>query len=148
MNYVAVMSNSIKQYKYSTEAFDMKDGLQELDSNLRSLEAWDRRCIQTMHKLRSIITFIKQRTSDTSELELYSPIIEDYEYITEMVNTYGRRLETMVPVLTSVVQIADTRRSLREATNVTRLTNLALLFVPLSFVTGPFGMNYGCPSIV
>lgn len=49
----------------------------------------------------------------------------------------------MVPVVTLVLQIADTCRSLREAANVTRLTNLALLFVPLSFVAHVFSMNGG-----
>jgi len=49
----------------------------------------------------------------------------------------------MVLVVTSLVQIADTRRLLKEATNVTRLTNLALLFVPLSIVTDLFSMNDG-----
>ena len=73
-------------------------------------------------------------------MEPYSLLIEDYENISAMVDIYGRRLEAMVLVVTSLVQIADTRRSIREAANVTRLTNLALLFVPLSFVTG-FSMN-------
>ena len=68
-------------------------------------------------------------------------IVEDYEHLAGLADTYGRRLETMVPVVTSLVQIADTRRSLKEATNVTRQTNLTLLFVPLSFVTGLFSMN-------
>lgn len=49
----------------------------------------------------------------------------------------------MVPVVTSVLQIADTRRSLKEAANITRLTNLALLFVPLSFVASLLSMNGG-----
>ncbi|KAF4625334.1 hypothetical protein G7Y89_g12830 [Cudoniella acicularis] len=135
------MSNSIKEYEYSTEASVLKDGLDKLDSDLRSLEVWGRRCIQTMHKLRAVIKFIEHRASDTSELALYSLIIEDYEYILEMVDTYGRRLEAMVPVLASVIQISDTQRSLQKAANVTRLTDLALLFVPISFVTGLFSMN-------
>ncbi len=47
----------------------------------------------------------------------------------------------MVSVVTSVLQITDTRRSLKEAANVTRLTYLTLLFVPLSFVASLFSMN-------
>ncbi|KAH6669879.1 hypothetical protein B0J14DRAFT_565652 [Halenospora varia] len=143
MNYTAVMSNSIKQYEYSTEASFLKEGLEKLESDLRSLEVWGRRCIQTTHKLHTVIRFINQRKGDTSNQKVYSTITEDYQYIAEMVEIYGRRLENMIPVLTSVIQISDTQRSLREAANVTRLTNLALLFVPLSFVTGLFSMNDG-----
>jgi Mg2+ and Co2+ transporter CorA len=50
-------------------------------------------------------------------------------------------MEAMAPVVTSIVQISGTRRSLKEAENVTRLTNLALLFIPLSLVSGLFSMN-------
>jgi hypothetical protein len=49
----------------------------------------------------------------------------------------------MVLVVTSLVQIVDTHQSLKEVMNVTQLTNLALLFIPLSFVTDLFSMNDG-----
>lgn len=78
-----------------------------------------------------------------ANLEHYSLLIQDFEHLAALVNKYGHRLEIMVPVVTSVLQIADTRRSLREAANVTRLTNLALLFVPLSFVASLLSINGG-----
>ncbi|CZR51307.1 uncharacterized protein PAC_01182 [Phialocephala subalpina] len=143
VSYVAVMSNSIKQYEYTTEAPHQRDGLRKIDSDLRSLEVWGRRCLQTTSKLRSVIDFLQHRTKANQDLEEYTLLIRDFEHVAALVDTYGRRLEIMVPVVTSVLQIADTRRSLREAANVTRLTNLALLFVPLSFVASLFSMNGG-----
>lgn len=148
VSYVAVMSNSIKQYEYSTDGPVGTEGLTKLDSDLRSLEAWGRRCLQTSYKLHAVINFLIHRVSKAPDLEQYSLLIEDYEHIAAMVDTYGRRLENMVPVVTSVVQIVDARRSLREAVNVTRLTNLALLFVPLSFVSGLFSMTNGVSAHV
>lgn len=141
--YVAVMSNSIKQYEYTTEASEKGDRLEGIDSDLRSLEVWGRRCLQTTSKLQSTIHFLQHRTKGKTGLEEYTLLIRDFEHIAALVDTYGRRLETMVPVVTSVLQIADTRRSLKEAANVTRLTNLALLFVPLSFVASLFSMDGG-----
>ncbi|KUJ22897.1 uncharacterized protein LY89DRAFT_777916 [Mollisia scopiformis] len=141
VSYISVMSNSIKQFEYTTEAPSQKDGLQKIDSDLRSLETWGRRCLQTSSKLQAALDFLKHHTKDNSGLEQYSMMIQDFEHIMGLVYTYGHRLEIMVPVVTSVLQIADTRRSLREAANVTRLTNLALLFVPLSFVASLFSMN-------
>jgi hypothetical protein len=141
--YIAVMSHSIKQFEYSTEATFEEHGLRKIDSDLRSLEAWGRRCLQTSSKLQSAITFLKYQTKGATELEDYSLMIRDFENIADLVTTYGRRLEIMVPVVTSVLQITDTRRSLKEAANVTRLTYLALLFVPLSFVASLFSMNGG-----
>jgi putative effector of murein hydrolase LrgA (UPF0299 family) len=60
-----------------------------------------------------------------------------------MVETYASRSEALVPVVTWPVQIGDTRRSLREAANVSHLTNVALFFIPLSFVAGLFSTNDG-----
>ena len=143
VSYVAVMSHSIKQFEYSTEATFEEHGLRKIDPDLRSLEVWGRRCLQTSSKLQSAITFLKYQTNGATELEDYSLMIRDFENIADLVSTYGRRLEIMVPVVTSVLQITDTRRSLKEAANVTRLTYLALLFVPLSFVASLFSMNGG-----
>jgi Mg2+ and Co2+ transporter CorA len=58
-----------------------------------------------------------------------------------MVETYSALLETKLAVVTSLVQITDSRWSLREAYNITRLTNLALLFIPMSLITSLLGMN-------
>jgi hypothetical protein len=143
VGYVAVMSNSIKQYEYSTEAPLEEHSLRKIDSDLRGLEVWGRRCLQTSSKLQSAISFLKYQNKGDTELEQYALLIRDFEHIAALVEAYGRRLEIMVPVVTSILQITDTRRSLREAANVTRLTNLALLFVPLSFVASLLSMNGG-----
>jgi len=144
--YVGALLHSIKQYEYSAERSQppvTNHGLTKLDSDLRALQKWGRRCIQTLHKIDAVIRFVKGRNTPELDRQAYDSIVEDYEYIGGMVGTYARRLEVMVQVTTSLVQIVDSRRSLREAANVTRITNLALLLVPLSFVTGLFGMNNG-----
>ncbi|CAG8981825.1 hypothetical protein HYALB_00013754 [Hymenoscyphus albidus] len=145
--YIEARSNIIKQYEYSTEATPGPTSagqkrLTTIDSDLRALQVWGRRSLKTLSKLRSGLRFLKYRTKDVQEDE-YLTLIDDYEHLISMVNIYRHRLETLVPLLTSVVQITDTRRSLREAANVTRLTNLALFFVPLSFVSSLFSINEG-----
>jgi Mg2+ and Co2+ transporter CorA len=57
------------------------------------------------------------------------------------IEEYGNRLEDIGPLLTSLVQVVDARRSFTETANITRLTTLALAFVPLTYVTGLFSMN-------
>ena len=146
VTYVETMSHSVKTYEYSIGGPADLRSLSKLDSDLSSLQVWGRRCMQTTHKLNTILRFLRTSCMGYSAgpaMEPYSLLIEDYEYLCVMVNMYGRRLENMVPVVTSVVQVVDTRRSLRETENVTRLTHLALLFVPLSFVTGLFSINDG-----
>jgi hypothetical protein len=142
-SYIEVMKHSIKQYEYSTDSILEIQAFTKLESDLLALQVWGRRCLQTLQKIRSVIKFVKTCKSKEPKNDAFEMIVEDYEHLAALADTYGRRLETMVPVVTSLVQIADTRRSLKEATNITRLTNLALLFVPLSFVTGLFSMNDG-----
>jgi hypothetical protein len=143
VRYVNVLSLCIKHYEYSTGTELGTEVLAKLDSDLRDLQAWVRRCMQTVQKLQSVINFVELRATSAENEESYNMLVEDYKYIISMVRVYGRRLEAMIPFVTSLVQIVDSRESLREASNVRRLTNLALVFVPLSFVTGLFSMNDG-----
>jgi Mg2+ and Co2+ transporter CorA len=68
-------------------------------------------------------------------------VLEDFEVINKNIEDAGRRLENMLPVVTSLVQIIDARQSLAETANISRLTVLALIFVPLSYVSSLFSMN-------
>ncbi|KAL5313483.1 hypothetical protein ACEPPN_019216 [Leptodophora sp. 'Broadleaf-Isolate-01'] len=135
------MSSSIKLHEYSTAITAGTNILTHLDSDLRSLETWGRRQMQNVAKLRHIIRFLNFHIASEIEPGEYAALVEDYEHIITMIDTYGNRMASMIPVVASLVQIADTRRSLKEAENVTRLTNLALFFIPLTFVTGLFSMN-------
>ncbi len=144
VNYIEAMRQSIKRHEYSTDRSAHGRDLATLDSDLLSLQIWGRRCMQTRHKLGAVIFALQTQMKLEPALgETYALVVNDYEYLASRVETYSRRLETLVPVVTSLVQIADTRRSLDETANVTRLTYLALFFVPLSFVTGFFSMNDG-----
>lgn len=150
--YIEAMSNIIKQYEYSTEAktgstATGQERLTTIDTDLRALQVWGRRSLQTLYKLRSGLRFLKYRI-EVGQDDDYLTLVDDYEHLVSQVDVYRHRLETLVPLLTSVVQITDTRRSLREAANVTRLTNLALFFVPLSFVSSLFSINEGVPARV
>jgi hypothetical protein len=52
-----------------------------------------------------------------------------------------RRLEGTYQVLMSSMSILESERAIGQAEVVTRLTNLAFFFIPLTFVSGLFGMN-------
>ena len=47
----------------------------------------------------------------------------------------------MVAATTSIIQALDSRRSLKQTTDISRLTYLALSFIPLTFVSGLLSMN-------
>lgn len=47
----------------------------------------------------------------------------------------------MIPIMTSIIQLLDLRRSTVETIYVKRLTYIALVFLPLSFVATLFSMS-------
>lgn len=59
----------------------------------------------------------------------------------DQISSLNLRLDQAYSSLTSKVQISDSHRSIAEAETVTRLTELAFLFIPLSFATSIFGMQ-------
>uniref|UniRef100_A0A8H7K3L3 Uncharacterized protein n=1 Tax=Bionectria ochroleuca TaxID=29856 RepID=A0A8H7K3L3_BIOOC len=68
-------------------------------------------------------------------------LLKDIQYIQKQLDDYSRSLEQMLTVATSMVQLLDSRRSILEAVSVRRLTYIALVFVPLSWVSSLFSMS-------
>lgn len=145
MSYLTVMRQTIKEYEYSLEDLDGSSTLsQELDrlkSDLSSLQSWRRRILSTRQKTQAVLRFLGACSVDTAKDDGLSALEEDYKYIATEVQEYGSRLESVLPVVTSMVQIVDSRRALAETSSVTRLTYLAVVFVPLTFTSGLFSMS-------
>lgn len=68
-------------------------------------------------------------------------ILSDIDYLQSHLREYSFSMERAVPVATAMVQLLDVQQSGRHAANVTLLTYIALVFVPLSWVTGLFSMS-------
>lgn len=90
---------------------------------------------------RYVVEFLEYRTINNEDKELSALIRQDYEQLALDLGAYSHRLEAMVSVATSLVQAIDCRRSLIKTINISRLTYLALIFIPLTFVSGLFSMN-------
>ncbi|RDW81302.1 uncharacterized protein DSM5745_04859 [Aspergillus mulundensis] len=146
-NYMAAMSYHIKRHEYAVEKFN--EPVSELDklyADLRILQVWRRRSLASQQKIAAIEHFVALNTpsqsSDSDEsLENANILQEDFRHLASTLNDLSRRLRNMLPVVTSLVQISDSRRSLAESANVNRLTSLAIVFAPLSFTTGLFSMD-------
>jgi len=138
VKYIAVMQHSIKLYEYEGSHLD----LSKFNMDIRELQGWRRRSMMSLKKVGVVIRHLKSHTSSTqSHTTSVANILEDYVVISEDIENAGRRLENMLPVVTSLVQIIDARQSFAETANISRLTILALVFVPLSFVSSLFSMN-------
>ncbi|KAL5003229.1 hypothetical protein BDV10DRAFT_191088 [Aspergillus recurvatus] len=147
-NYMATMSYHIKRHEYAVEKFN--EPISELDrlyADLRILQVWRRRSLASQQKIATIEHFVALNTPsqsaglDNESLESATILQEDYRYLASTLDDLSRRLRNMLPVVTSLVQISDSRRSLAESADVNRLTSLAIVFAPLSFTTGLFSMD-------
>ncbi|KAF2118412.1 hypothetical protein BDV96DRAFT_629937 [Lophiotrema nucula] len=139
VKYTAVMQHSIKQYEYQGEQLP---DLDRFNADLRELQGWRRRSMNSQQKIRSITRQLQARFSPTSRgSSSLTYLIEDLEVINANIEKFGARLENMLPVVTSLVQIIDARHSFAETANITRLTGLALVFVPLNYIAAIFSMS-------
>ncbi|KAF7502242.1 hypothetical protein GJ744_006306 [Endocarpon pusillum] len=91
--------------------------------------------------MRQLVRFTHRHETPTNVSEDWSALREDYEFLSSSIDERGQRLENIVQVVTSLVQLVESRRALVETYNVTRLTVLALVFIPLSFAASLFSRN-------
>ena len=142
MTYLELMCHVIKRYEYSPDtALAALEQITTLSADMHTLQQWARRSIATANKIRGVIGFLKHRITKDDDTEYSALLMEDYEHIALGIDTYSRRLEAQVSIATSLIQAIDSRRSLTETRNISRLTYLALSFIPLTFVSSFFSMN-------
>ncbi|PMD50633.1 uncharacterized protein K444DRAFT_637983 [Hyaloscypha bicolor E] len=116
--------------------------LEKFDIRLQELQSWRRRSMISRQKVQSVLSLLKEWMAKyPTDAVLLQPLITDYEYINANIEEYGRMLERSVSVVISVVQIFEVRWAFTETTNITRLTILALIFFPLSYISSLFSMN-------
>ncbi|KAH7384178.1 hypothetical protein DE146DRAFT_622527 [Phaeosphaeria sp. MPI-PUGE-AT-0046c] len=69
-------------------------------------------------------------------------VLADFEYLLARSRTYAEHHHVAINILTSASALNESRKQIDLATQVTKLTVLASVFLPLSFCTGLFGMNF------
>lgn len=152
---VAESQNHADLLRYMTQTCESAIGLRHfpdrnmdyLDDFFRQLQVWRSRSICDSRTLGQISSFLKQlhqeggADHDTKSKEALQTVIDLYQGVMDQTNHYWHRLETLAPMATSLVQILDSRRSFEEACSLSRLTYLALIFIPLSYISSLFSME-------
>ena len=142
MNVANLTHYSVENLEYTLE--DLSKNITELEGlerDLRGLQGWRRRVDDSIFKIHTLIHITQSLRSDPSYSDEWESIIEDSYYIASRIGLYGRRFEAMVPILTGLIQISESRISFAETKNISRLTYMALVFVPLTFVSSLFSMT-------
>lgn len=135
--YSQVVARYLKHYEYSLN--DRR--LRLCEDDLIDLQKWRHRVVQTKVKLDATRDFISYHSIAESDRSSWDLLLKDLSHVSSKIERYGKSLERIIPVATSVFQLGEYRRSAIEAVYVRRLTYIALIFVLLSWVAALFSMG-------
>jgi Mg2+ and Co2+ transporter CorA len=144
MIYNQVMARYLSYYEYSLRSINTIVNGEKGD--LIDLQKWRHRAIQSRAKIESTKIFVHYwLDQQNNRSNIWNLILTDLDSLSKQIEQYGQSLERIIPIVTSMVQLYDARRSVTESINVRRLTYVALIFVPLSWVATLFSMadDYG-----
>jgi magnesium transporter len=98
---------------------------------------------RAVHPLLGVITSVR-RANTASHLKPYLRDVMDHLLLVdEEVAAQRDLLATVLQANVAVLSVEQTNISLRQNTTIEQLTILATVFLPLTFVTGFFGQNFG-----
>jgi magnesium transporter len=98
---------------------------------------------RAVHPLLAVIATVKH-TSLARELRPYLRDVQDHLLqVEEEVAAQRDLLGTVLQANMAVVSVEQTRVSVRQNSTIEQLTILATVFLPLTFITGFFGQNFG-----
>src|ERR1700722_4778042 len=98
---------------------------------------------RAVHPLLSVVATIERATA-ASELQPYLRDVQDHLLlVNEEVAAQRDLLGTVLEANMAVLSVEQTKVSVRQNATIEQLTILATVFLPLTFVTGFFGQNFG-----
>ena len=98
---------------------------------------------RAVHPLIAVVATI-ERTTAVPELGPYLRDVQDHLLlVNEEVAAQRDLLGTVLQANMAVISVEQTKVSVRQNSTIEQLTILATVFLPLTFVTGFFGQNFG-----
>lgn len=109
-----------------------------------------------IHQMEQICSFIQSRldqewtpaaseqgsTSTTQPSKDGKRLLKDYTALLERAKSLAADFESGMSMLMNTAMIAESQKAIEQAKRVTKLTSLAFFFIPLSFSSSMFGMNF------
>ena len=98
---------------------------------------------RAVHPLLAVVTAI-ERATEAPQLQPYIRDVQDHLLlVNEEVAAQRDLLGTVLEANMAVISVEQTKISVQQNATVEQLTILATVFLPLTFVTGFFGQNFG-----
>jgi len=98
---------------------------------------------RAVHPLLAVVTTI-ERATEAPQLQPYLRDVHDHLLlVNEEVAAQRDLLGTVLEANMAVISVEQTKVSVRQNSTMEQLTILATVFLPLTFITGFFGQNFG-----
>jgi magnesium transporter len=97
---------------------------------------------RAVHPLLAVVTTL-EREADPHLAPYLRDVRDHLVLVNEEVSAQRDLLGTILEANMAVISVEQTKVSVRQNTTMERLTVLATVFLPLTFVTGFFGQNFG-----
>ena len=141
---VQYVTTQLGHIEWEIEVPTLRKGL-GVDATMQKLHPWRRNVTLYRGMVAQAINCIfpqdvqwraKQEDPDRGLAALY----RDFQIVLEDIDRIQARIERIVSVATALQSIVESRRAIEQNNDVARLTYLATLFIPLTFVSGFLSM--------
>ncbi|KAI4231106.1 MAG: hypothetical protein L6R40_007845 [Gallowayella cf. fulva] len=132
----------LSQLEWEIEDPNLRNRQEDLSTTLDKIHAWRRRFPIYKTIVSEALNKVVRRDNFARATENSLLVLErDFEIILSELNDLHERAERIMSVVTAVMSIEESKKSLQQDRSLARLTYLAVTFVPLSFVSSFFAMS-------
>ena len=97
---------------------------------------------RAVHPLLAVLSAVERTARDSDLLPYLRDVRDHLLLVNEEVSAQRDLLATILEANMAVITVEQTQVTVRQSANMERLTILATVFLPLTFVTGFFGQNF------
>ncbi|KAI1811501.1 hypothetical protein GGS20DRAFT_562730 [Poronia punctata] len=120
-------------------------GSRAVDDALKKLHLWRRLIPLYREMVWETVRHVERLSARTHSKERHPSLMShyqrDFDYVLTQLTEYQARIERLTGVVTGIISIGDSRRSIQDNHNIGRLTWLATLFIPLSLISSILSMQ-------
>jgi magnesium transporter len=98
---------------------------------------------RAVHPLLAVLATLERGARNTGLLPYFRDVRDHLVLVNEEVAAQRDLLTTVLEANMAVISVEQTKVSVRQNATIEQLTILATVFLPLTFVTGFFGQNFG-----
>lgn len=145
---IKYVTTQLGQIEWEIEEPTLRRDASTVETTLKKLHPWRRNATLYRAMVAQTIDsiFSKEIQHQCRESSIppecgLSALYRDFQIVLQDIDTIQSRVERIVSVAAALLSIEDNRRAMDQNHYVARLTYLATIFIPLSFVSGFFSME-------